>query len=372
MNPLFDVRSKEFPCALIVTRLHGHKRSQHQPKVIIMRNQSFIRTTAALVFACAASLTPLASSAGPRDTPTSALATRVLPSTVTVRGGTLIGTSFITGLTGSGIIVDSSGIVLTNEHVIRGQRDIKINFYGNDVSVKGTLIWVDVANDLAAVKFDTAGKTYAELELGSSYDLKVGEPAIAIGTPLGEEFTVTQGIISKLHATPDSDEINWGRRYLIQTDASINLGNSGGSLFNAEGDLVGIVELKKGPTGLGWAITADRAARLLSIGLSASSRAGINHGIKSIEMKVNATSGEDHQTVIVKELEENGPAQNVLHPGDRIIKVEERPIHNGFDLERVFWSKKPGDKVKLAVSRGDQRLELSLTLADATKTEIKD
>ncbi len=110
----------------------------------------------------------------------------------------------------------------------------------------------------------------------------------------------------------------------------------------------------------------------MSVALSASNRAGIIHGIRSIDLKVVAPTGDDRQAVIVKELDEVGPAQTVLRSGDRILKVGDRSIRNGFDLERAFWSNKAGDQVKITVLRDGERMEVALTVADATKTDAKD
>ena len=331
----------------------------------------FKRTNIILATALAIgiALSPLSSIAGPRDTFTVALAERVLPSTVTITAKDMADDTSI----GSGFIIDRSGLVLTNEHVIAGAVTIKVKLYGDKEYSEASLVFADPGNDLAVLRIKSSRKAYPELGLGPSSDLKVGEPAIAIGSPLGEEFTVTQGIISKLHVLLPFDESgSLVRKYLIQTDAAINPGNSGGPLFNAEGEVVGINELKKGPAGLGWAITANRAARILSVALSAGNMSGVTHGIKSIELKVLAPAGEDRQAVYVKEVDEDGPAQGLLQTGDRIFKVDDRYIRNGFDLERAFWSHKAGDQVKVVIIRLDQMIEVTFTLGDAMSTETKD
>jgi len=335
--------------------------------ITMFKHTSLILSTA---LAIGLVLSPVNSMAGPRDTFTVALAARVLPSTVTIDATD----SFDRESIGSGFIIDRSGLVLTNEHVITGAETIKVKVYGDKDFNEATLIFVDPGNDLAVLRIKSNGKTYPELELGPSSDLKVGEPAIAIGSPFGEEFTVSQGIISKLHVLLPWDEgdVNRVRKYLIQTDAAINPGNSGGPLFNAEGEVVGINELKKGAAGIGWAITANRATRVLSVALSASNVAGILHGIKSVELKVLAPTGDDRQAVIVKELEAAGPASEVLQVGDRIFKIEDRYIRNAFDLERSLWSHKAGDQVKVVIIRLDQMMEVTLTVADAKATESKD
>ena len=164
----------------------------------------FKRTNIILATALAIgiALSPLSSIAGPRDTFTVALAERVLPSTVTITAKDMADDTSI----GSGFIIDRSGLVLTNEHVIAGAVTIKVKLYGDKEYSEASLVFADPGNDLAVLRIKSSRKAYPELGLGPSSDLKVGEPAIAIGSPLGEEFTVTQGIISKLHVLLPFDE----------------------------------------------------------------------------------------------------------------------------------------------------------------------
>ncbi len=333
----------------------------------------------------------------PRDTNTSKVVRQVIPSVVRIARTIKDEVDVI----GSGFVIDSRGYILTNEHVVDGETILLVGLYGKKSWLEAEVVFKDKGNDLAVLKVEVE-KPLPELLLGPSSDLTIGEPAIVIGNPLDETFTVTQGIISKLnklHERPDELK-NMVKRYLIQTDAAINPGNSGGPLFNAAGEVVGIVELKKGTSGLGWAITADRAQRILSAAMSAEKKAKVKHGIAAVELKVLSRDGKcaDRQAVLIKKIAADSPAaaleptavkkvgedaqakpvektaaQTVLRKGDRIIKVDGHLVTNAFDLERAFWDKKPGDKVIVTIVRDGKKAKVTLLLTgDGLEPEIKD
>lgn len=329
----------------------------------------------------------------PRDTNTTKVVRRVVPSVVRVARLVKDEVDVI----GSGFIVDSRGYILTNEHVVEGEKTILIGLYEKKSWLEAVVVFTDKGNDLAVLKVE-AETPLPELLLGPSSDLEVGEPAIVIGNPMDETFTVTQGIISKLNKLHEraDEEKNMVKRYLIQTDAAINPGNSGGPLFNAMGEVVGIVEMKKGTSGLGWAITADRAQRILAQALSAERKAKVKHGIKSVEIKVLSREGSTaaRQSVVVNEIvpesaaaaleaadanapksesKEKAEPKTLLRKGDRILKIDERLITNAFDLERAFWDKKPGEQAVVTITRDGKEVKVTLTLkGDGIKVPVKD
>ena len=149
--------------------------------------------------------------------------------------------------TGSGVIYDKSGLIVTNNHVVEGASEIVVSL-SDGTSVPGKILGTDPATDLAVVKIDAQNLPVAEF--GDSSDIQVGEPAIAIGNPLGLEFrgSVTVGVISALNRSVQVGERNFN---LIQTDAAINPGNSGGALVNADGKVIGINSAKTGGKGQG-------------------------------------------------------------------------------------------------------------------------
>lgn len=314
------------------------------------------------------------SQAGPRDTKITKVVEKVQPSVIKIA----IAQEGRMDVIGSGFVVDSRGYILTNFHVVDGAPAVFIGLPNTtDTWLEGKVVTADKGNDLALVKIDLKGKSLPELMLGPSSDLKVGELAVAFGNPLDETFTVTHGIISKLQVPFERKTATGSTNtlYLIQTDAPINPGNSGGPLCNANGEVVGIVELKKrGADGLAWAITADRAARIMAQRVSAEKHAGIIHGITAVELKVTADHGAKRQSVLVKELKDKAPAaKGGVKVGDRILKVGDQSVRNAFDLERAFWSNKPGDKVTITVERDGAKVKIEVTLeGDGIEPEIKD
>jgi putative serine protease PepD len=170
--------------------------------------------------------------------------------------------------TGSGIVLTASGLILTNEHVVAGASAIAVQVGGNSGPLRrATVVGVDAAHDLAILKIAPAGLKLRTLTFVSSSSVRVGDPAYAIGNPYGLDQTLTTGVVSALHRTinaPNGTPI----RDVIQTDAALNPGNSGGPLLNARGEVIGVnaqiatgqgttVSQQNGNTGIGFAISAN-------------------------------------------------------------------------------------------------------------------
>ena len=208
-----------------------------------------------------------ASLSGARNTPIVAAAKKVGPAVVGITNKAYVRDIFnrvqLTERgTGSGVIYDKSGLIATNNHVVEGASEIIVSLTDGR-SVKGNVLGADAATDLAVVKIDENNLPVADF--GDSSTLQVGEPAIAIGNPLGLEFrgSVTAGVISALNRSIQLGERKFD---LIQTDAAINPGNSGGALVNAEGEVVGINSAKiavSGVEGIGFAIPINSAKPIL-------------------------------------------------------------------------------------------------------------
>jgi S1-C subfamily serine protease len=168
--------------------------------------------------------------------------------------------------TGSGIIIDTEGHVLTNYHVVKGADQMRITL-SDGTELEGKVTGVDPENDLAVVKFDPKGRVVVPVTFGSSTSLKVGQKVLAIGNPFGLDRTLTTGIISALNRPLENSEENTVIRSTIQTDAAINPGNSGGPLLNSRGELIGINSAIYSPSGasagVGFAIPVNTARRVV-------------------------------------------------------------------------------------------------------------
>jgi S1-C subfamily serine protease len=168
--------------------------------------------------------------------------------------------------TGSGIIIDTEGHVLTNYHVVKGADQLRITL-SDGTELEGKITGSDPENDLAVVKFDPKGRVVVPVTFGTSANLKVGQKVLAIGNPFGLDRTLTTGIISALNRPLENEEENTVIRSTIQTDAAINPGNSGGPLLNSRGELIGINSAIYSPSGasagVGFAIPVNTARRVV-------------------------------------------------------------------------------------------------------------
>jgi serine protease Do len=267
-------------------------------------------------------------------------------------------------ITGTGVIVDERGFVVTNRHVVGSSSQVMVQLAdGTDLPAR--VLLRDSSCDLAVLRV-RAGRKLPALALAPVSDLMVGETVIAIGHPYGYVNTVSTGIISALNReiTMPSGEVLTG---LIQTDASINPGNSGGPLLNINGELIGInAALREGAQGIAFAINAGTVRQMLSRHLSAQNVAGVSHGLACAEKVLGETG--DRQRVVVADVAEETPAAAAgVQKGDEILAVAARPVANRFDVERALWEKHPGEKVALKVRRQGKELTVTLTLSPAAE-----
>lgn len=269
---------------------------------------------------------------------------------------------------GSGVIVDSNGYILTNAHVINSgnANNIKVLFEnGNEKEAE--VLWYDSLLDLAIIKVDATGLPVAKL--GDSDKLLVGQTAIAIGNPLGLEFqgTVTAGIISGLHRSINVD----GNviEDLIQTDASINEGNSGGPLLNSKGEVIGINTAKiTSAEGLGFAIPINSVKPVIEQVIESGTYKTVLLGIKGMEVEIYERQlGIDisaDKGVIVLEVAKGTPAYNAgLRVSDVITKIDNNSIENMSQLKKNLYNYKQGDKAVLTILRNgeEETLEVVFT-----------
>ena len=273
---------------------------------------------------------------------------------------------------GSGVIVESEGVVLTNYHVVRnaGQLDIVLS---DRTRYTGQVLGGDPQNDLAVVRLMDAPSGLPVVPLGDLMDIRPGALAIAIGNPAGLERSVTVGVVSGLNRTLRDTPGRAPIREAIQTDAAINQGNSGGPLLNSRGELIGIntaievVSGQRGFGGIGYAVPVTTARRYLARMLAGET---INHpwiGISggdvtpqvARERHLPVTSG-----VLIESTVEGSPAAAAgLRQNDVLVSVGGKPINNMDELgEQVDKDYAPGQTVTLGVMRGRQRVDLQVTL----------
>ena len=279
---------------------------------------------------------------------------------------------------GSGIIYSEDGYIITNYHVVEDaisstSAQVTVTL-SNQEEYEAELIGTDSVTDLALLKIDVTGLTPATF--GKSSDLQVGELAVAIGNPLGQEFagSVTVGYISALNRTITTD----GRTYkLIQTDAAINPGNSGGALVNSKGEVVGINTVKVTDTtveGLGFAIPSDDALKIIEELKLTGKIVRPYIGIYGIDMD-EATAKRNNlvEGIYVYQIFSGSPADQAgLSRGDIIVEFDGQQVTTKQELNDAKNQKSIGDKVKLKVYRGGNYQELEITLGgdDGVSSEV--
>jgi len=266
---------------------------------------------------------------------------------------------------GTGVIVDSKGYILTNSHVVSdGQAaDVKVLF--NDGSTtQGKVLWNDAKLDLAIVKVDKTGLTAAEL--GDSDNVRVGDIAIAIGNPLGLEFqkSVTQGIISGLDRSIQTEKETMTG--LMQTDASINPGNSGGPLLNEKGQVVGINSAKvSSAEGIGFSIPINTAKPIIEQVIKSGNFEKVTLGIKGLDVTTFETAtGTDlaaDEGVYIAEVVQNTPAQKAgIQTGDVIVKIGDTETPTMTDLNKALYKFKSGQSTKITLNRSGKEITVDV------------
>ena len=271
---------------------------------------------------------------------------------------------------GSGVIISKDGYIVTNNHVVSGATSLKVTTTDGteyDASVVGK----DSQTDLAVIKVDANNLQAATL--GDSDILQVGDPAIAIGNPLGElGGTVTTGIIS---ATDRQITIDDETMTLLQTDAAINPGNSGGGLFNADGNLIGIVNAKESSTGiegLGFAIpitpAQDIITELMQNG-SVTSRPALNVSLYDYTSNNQGQYSKNEDGCYIVQIVKNGAADKAgLKQNDRILSFDGEQIQSTSDVKNVLKKHKIGDTIKMVVERDSKKITVEITLQAQTQT----
>ena len=292
---------------------------------------------------------------------------------------------------GSGIVVDDQGTILTNYHVVADGSDLTVTF-SDDTTASASVVGTDPENDLAIIRADVSGQSLTSAPLGDSDSVRVGDPVLAIGSPFELEGTLTEGIVSATGRTFAPGESTRPIRNMIQTDAAVNPGNSGGPLIDCHGEVIGINTALENPTGqdvnvgIAFAVPINTAKRFLPDMLAGET---VSHPWLGIAgQDVTAALAEDlglsvDSGVYVIVVSDGSPAQRAgLHAasrseleatatgtpprgGDVIVAVDGRDISSIDELSSYLdTEKKVGDVVSLTVIREGQKSSVEATLAE--------
>ncbi len=287
---------------------------------------------------------------------------------------------------GSGFVYDAKGHIITNYHVIEGAETIQVSFLDGNIS-SASVVGMDIYSDIAVIKVDPEVTTLYPVVLGSSSELAVGVPVAAMGSPFGLSDTLTVGIVSSLERTLTAAE-NYVIIDVIQIDATVNPGNSGGPLVNIYGQVVGVntaIESETGTfTGIGFAVPSDTVKRevddLIATGSYAHPWLGVS--VRDVNIVIADAIGlEKPQGVLVVDVTEGSPADQVgLRGGDQNVTLDGQVIPIGGDVitgidglpmrrmaDLVVYMERntsPGDSVVFEIIRDGQELSLTVTLGE--------
>ena len=278
--------------------------------------------------------------------------------------------------TGSGIIISEDGYILTNNHIVATTSSesyyevseatkVTVTLFNDETEYEAKIIGKDEQTDLAVIKIEKSGLSKADF--ADSDSIKVGEFAMAVGNPLGMQSSVTCGIISAVNREVTDSE---GKKFtLIQTDASINSGNSGGALVNSEGKVIGINTLKLSGTGIegmGFAIPINSTTDITSQLIQYSKVKRPYIGITGLDL--NEQMAKTYKLVVgvyVKSVEDFSAAEKAgIKAGDVIVEAEGKKITKMDELNEVKNSHKIGDEFKIKVNRNGEEKELTITLGE--------
>jgi S1-C subfamily serine protease len=287
---------------------------------------------------------------------------------------------------GSGFVIDTDGHILTNYHVVHGAETIEV-ILGDQSHYKAKYIGADTRNDIALIQIDPHGHKLTPLKLGDSRNLLVGQRVLAIGNPFGFESTLTTGVVSSLGRTVQTGESTFIDE-AIQTDASINQGNSGGPLLDSHGDVIGINSAFYAPTGtpsgIGFAIPINTARRVAEdlITKGRVRRATLGAEGRAIWPGLAQALGLSvQQGILIERVDPGGPAaQAGLRGGDRVVlaglqqlriggdivvAIDGKPVTSQMDLNLLLNREGPGDTVTLTVVRDGKKIDIPVKLGES-------
>ena len=289
---------------------------------------------------------------------------------------------------GSGILIDKQGHIVTNFHVVENSRALEVTLWDRSRH-PATIVGVDPSNDLAVIKVDAPGTDWMPVPLGTTESLQVGQKVLAIGNPFGLEGTLTTGIISSLGRSIRADN---GRvmEGIIQTDAAINPGNSGGPLLNANGQVIGIntwilSPANAGSVGIGFAVPVETVRRVSNDLIAYGRVRRVYMGFEGIDLSRLGRLREvldlgTESGVLVANVTGRSPADrsglqgltrtvrigNSIVPigGDVVVAIDGRVIASMAEIGTILEPHRPGDQIQVTVLRDGQRTDLQLTLEE--------
>ncbi len=287
---------------------------------------------------------------------------------------------------GSGFVIDKAGHIVTNFHVIQGSSSVQVSFSNNE-SLKAKIVGSDPATDIAVLKVDAQSRALKPLALGNSDRVRVGDEVIAIGNPLGFDRSVTSGIVSAVQREIVAPNQVSSIGHVIQTDAALNHGNSGGPLLNANGEVIGVnAQIRSGANsdgniGIGFAIPINTVRNVASELIDSGK---IEHAFLGIEAKaIDPQIAKilhlpvKHGLLVARVLKGTGAAAAGLKAGaskivvqgeswpaggDIIVKADGRTLASIEELRDVIAGKKPGSSLKLELYRGTRKMSVTVKL----------
>jgi putative serine protease PepD len=286
---------------------------------------------------------------------------------------------------GSGFAIDKAGHIVTNYHVVEGAQSVEVSFSNNE-SMRAKVVGTDPATDIAVLKVDAPSRALKPLTLGDSSAVRVGDQVIAIGNPLGYDRSVTSGIVSAVQRSITAPNQVSTIGHVIQTDAALNHGNSGGPLLNADGEVIG-VNAQIAPSsananiGIGFAIPIDTVKQITS---SLIDHGKVEHAFLGIEAKaIDSQIAQifhlpvDHGLILARVIKGTGAAEAGLKSGgtevvvegeswpaggDVLVKADGHPLNSVDDLRNVIADMKPGSSLKLELYRGAKKMTVNVKL----------
>ncbi len=286
---------------------------------------------------------------------------------------------------GSGFVIDKAGHVVTNYHVVEGAKTVQVSF-SNHESMRARIVGSDPATDIAVLKVAVPSRALRPLTLGNSSTVEVGDQVIAIGNPLGYDRSVTSGIVSAVQRSITAPNQVSTIGHVIQTDAALNHGNSGGPLLNADGEVIG-VNAQIAPSnananiGIGFAIPINTVKQVTSTLID---HGKVQHAFLGIEAKaIDSQVAQifhlpvDRGLLLARVIKGTGAAQAGLRAGstevvvegeswpaggDVLVRADGHPLATVDDLRNVIADKKPGSSLKLELYRGVKKLTVSVKL----------